>query len=109
MIFKQLLEAVRYIHSLGLIHRDLKLNNILIKSIEGGAIIPIIIDFGLSVEKINLCNLESGLKFSGTPGFVAPELYMHREYDEKIDMFSLGVILYFLLSGKLPFHSVDPY
>ena len=94
-------------HSMGLIHRDLKLDNILVKSKEEG-ITPKIIDFGLAVHKINLKNLDKHQKFSGTPGFVAPELYYHREYDETVDLFSLGVIMYFLLCGRLPFHSIDP-
>jgi len=44
-------------------------------------------------------------KYAGTPGFIAPEVYLRENYDEKIDTFSLGIILYFMLYGYLPFQS----
>lgn len=93
---------------MGLIHRDLKLSNIMIKT-KGDIVIPKIIDFGLAAYKINLKHFDSSQKYAGTPGFVAPELYKRQDYSESIDIFSLGVIMHFLLTGRLPFHSIDPY
>ena len=52
-----------------------------------------------------LADLPPKEKYAGTPGFVAPEVYLGQEYDEKLDTFSLGIILYFMLSGYLPFQS----
>ena len=48
-------------------------------------------------------------KYAGTTGFLAPEIYFREEYDEKIDTFSLGIILYFMISGYLPFQSNFPH
>ena len=64
-----------------------------------------LIDFGFGVFKDKIKELPLKEKFAGTPGFIAPEIYKQQEYDEKIDTFSLGIILYFMLSGKFPFHS----
>lgn len=64
-----------------------------------------LIDFGFGVFRDKIKELPLKEKFAGTPGFIAPEIYKQQEYDEKIDTFSLGIILYFMLSGKFPFHS----
>ncbi|KAG5178631.1 CBL-interacting-like PK [Tribonema minus] len=100
--FKQLVEGVDYCHSQGVCHRDLKPENILLDS-NGNVKIS---DFGLS-------NLYSGgddeaLKLlhttCGTPNYVAPEVLADRGYDGRMaDVWSLGVILYVLLAGFLPF------
>lgn len=64
-----------------------------------------LIDFGFGVYHDKLADLPIKEKYAGTPGFVAPEVYMCQDYDEKLDTFSLGIILYFMLSGYLPFQS----
>ena len=64
-----------------------------------------LIDFGFGVFKDKLQDLTPKEKFAGTPGFIAPEIYCAQDYDYKIDTFSLGIILYFMLSGNFPFHS----
>jgi serine/threonine protein kinase len=64
-----------------------------------------LIDFGFAIYKSNLSNLPPREKFAGTPGFTAPEILMGLDYDESVDMFSLGIILYFMLCGTLPFNS----
>lgn len=100
--FRQILEGVAYCHSQGVCHRDLKPENILLDH-EGNVKIS---DFGLS-------NLYSGgddetLKLMhttcGTPNYVAPEVLADKGYDGRMaDVWSMGVILYVLLAGFLPF------
>lgn len=64
-----------------------------------------LIDFGFALYKDNLKNLSSAEKFAGTPGFLAPEIFLGQDFDEGVDMFSLGIIMYFMLCGNLPFNS----
>ena len=100
-IMCQILEALQHIHESGLVHRDVKLENVLLPTAEHHTSIKIA-DFGLSARwtrgapKLQRC--------CGTPAFVAPEiLRIDREYDNKVDVWSAGVILYNLLSGFPPF------
>ena len=78
-------------------HRDLKLENVMFvdKTVNDCKLI----DFGFA-EKINYEKLESR---AGTPGFLPPELFKLHPYTEKGDIFSLGIILYCLISGYSPF------
>ena len=64
-----------------------------------------LIDFGFAIYKDNLKNLPFADKFAGTPGFIAPEIFLGQDFDEGVDMFSLGIIMYFMLCGNLPFNS----
>lgn len=95
-IFVQIVSAISYIHSMNIIHRDLKAENILIdrnKNIR-------IIDFGFSkrFEDNARCNT-----CCGSPAYVAPELILGRPYNTSADVWSLGVLLYALLVCNLPF------
>ena len=88
-----------YCHKNGIVHRDLKPENILFDSKKSTANLKII-DFGASAKL-----LEGGEKLTkkiGTPFYVAPEV-LAGKYDEKCDMWSIGVILYILLCGYPPF------
>jgi len=103
-IVRQVLEAIQYVHSLGIAHRDLKPENLLISgdphpSGKGGDFIKIA-DFGLSKEFS-----EEQLQTScGTPDYVAPEVLMGETYDKSVDIWSIGVITYVLLCGFPPFY-----
>ena len=99
-IFKQVAESVHYLHSRNICHRDLKPDNILV---EDDTRIVKLIDYGFSV----VVNGDRGhLKiFCGTPSYMSPEIVKRSEsYEGKpVDMWALGVLLYVMLSGILPF------
>ena len=95
IIFKQLLESMQCIfiiidlHSINVIHRDIKPENLIFT--EKNSLEIKIVDFGLA-EYVN--DSEVLFKRSGTPGYVSPEILRDRPYNQKTDLFSLGVILY---------------
>lgn len=96
LIINQVLEAVSYCHANNIVHRDIKPENILI---EGKSKNIKIVEFGAS-QKFDAEHKMSSAY--GTLHFIAPEVLMI-EYDEKCDIWSVGVVLYILLSGKPPF------
>ncbi|GAX10977.1 hypothetical protein FisN_2Lh507 [Fistulifera solaris] len=101
-LVKQMVSAVRYLHSKGIIHRDLKLENFLFSNQEPDSELKMI-DFGLSKH------FELGQSLHdkvGTPYTVAPEI-IQGAYDEKCDVWAVGVITYLLLSGETPFGGLD--
>ncbi|KAM1039041.1 hypothetical protein ACFX13_034371 [Malus domestica] len=96
-IMKQLLEAVSHCHRLGVVHRDLKPENVLFDSRNNLKLA----DFG-SAEWTRDGSAMEGVV--GTPYYVAPEVLMGREYNEKIDVWSAGVMMYIMLGGIPPFY-----
>lgn len=96
---KILLEAVWYMHDNHVAHRDLKPENLLLLSESDDSAVKIA-DFGFAkkVHKPNSLKTQCG-----TPGYVAPEILEGTPYDERADMWSVGVILYILLGGYPPF------
>ena len=101
--------AIDYCHSHGIAHRDLKLDNWLFEK-ENGELK--LIDFGLSKKFYSGDYDHHGMlrmtSFLGTPGFVAPEMQQthfgeRAEYTDMVDIWSLGVIIFALLSGRMPF------
>ena len=99
---KQILSAVYYCHKNKIVHRDLKPENILYFNENMDSPLKII-DFGTS--KTFVPNEVMHQKF-GTPYYIAPEV-LKKRYDEKCDIWSCGVILYVMLSGKPPFQGHD--
>ena len=103
-IMNQVLKIVKYCHSMNIIHRDLKPENIMIESREKNRCIQIkIIDFGTAkiFEKGQPEN-----RYVGSSYYIAPEV-IQRKYTEKCDLWSCGVILYILLTGRAPFEGDD--
>ena len=111
LIAGQIIEAVQYIHGLGVVHRDLKPENIMVveadpKENRTHPNIKII-DFGLSNYVDILQKNDNEEKLVGTPNYIAPEIIRRETVSERADTFAIGVIIYFMLSGELPFNSVD--
>jgi calcium/calmodulin-dependent protein kinase I len=97
---KKLADALRYCHELGIVHRDLKPENLLYADETEDAEIKIA-DFGLA-KLLNQSHVMATA--CGTPGYVAPEILEGKAYTEKVDCWSLGVILYIILCGFPPFY-----
>ena len=104
IIMNKMCEAVFYFQSyFGVIHRDLKPENILMTSSDDDADIRIL-DFGLS--KISTPN-EKCTEPYGTLTYCAPEIILDEPYNKEVDMWSLGVMTYLMISGRLPFNAED--
>ena len=103
-IVKQILSAVAYMHSKGVVHRDLKVENILYHT-KGSDSKIMISDFGLSAMQ-DTDNMRSAC---GTLGYIAPEVLSKKPYDKSIDVWSIGVITYILLCGYQPFYDENDY
>ena len=91
--------AIKYLHKFGIVHRDLKLENIMMSDSSDNAM-PKIVDFGLA--KI-IGPGATAMEPFGTLGYVAPEVLLKKPYNFSCDVWSFGCCLYALLSGSLPF------
>jgi len=94
-----ILRAVKYLHDLGIAHRDLKPTNLLLKSPDNDTDIKIA-DFGLSKIVGENAMMQTAC---GTPIYVAPEVLSGEAYEKEVDLWSVGVITYILLCGFPPF------
>lgn len=94
-IFKELMMVIKYCHDMGVVHRDVKPENILLTN--SGKIK--LADFGLAVR---ITNGQSLAGLAGSPAYVAPEV-LAGNYSEKVDVWSAGILLHALLVGVLPF------
>ncbi len=97
-LFKDICSALQYAHDNNVIHRDLKPSNILI-DLDGK---PKVTDFGIA-KLINTTDLTMENTGAGTPIIMAPEQIASGTTTEKSDVFSLGVVLYYILTGEMPF------
>uniref|UniRef100_A0A668A476 Serine/threonine kinase 33 n=1 Tax=Myripristis murdjan TaxID=586833 RepID=A0A668A476_9TELE len=108
-IIRSLAEAIVYLHKKDIVHRDLKLENILVKSslhgVDDDMINIKVTDFGLSVKNggVGIENMMTAT--CGTPLSMAPEVIKGHAYSQQCDVWSIGVIMYMLLCGEAPFMS----
>jgi serine/threonine-protein kinase len=99
------LEALQYIHAQGVVHRDLKPENIMVDAKDNIKLI----DFGIAgdagARRLTYANITATL---GTPNYISPEQVKGKRGDGRSDLYSMGVILYEMLTGKLPFSGPNP-
>jgi hypothetical protein len=107
-ILKQAADALQAAHDLGIVHRDIKPDNIMILAGRGGADVVKVVDFGIARA---VGGDESGQKVTktglvvGTPEYMSPEQLSGDKLDGRSDLYSLGLVLYRMLTGVLPFQA----
>jgi len=94
--------VLAFLHQSGVVHRDLKSYNILVDD-----------NFNIKLCDFGLCKFKADLnrgtmQFSGTPTYMAPELFQKKSYDEKVDVFAFGTLLWELVSREVPFDGLEP-
>jgi len=101
-------DALEYVHRNGVIHRDLKPENVMVESVDGEDRIKLI-DFGLanhaSARQITFSGPSDRM---GTPDYISPEQVQSKRGDARSDLYALGVMLYEMLTGKVPFEGANP-
>src|SRR5581483_1570064 len=99
-------EAMAHLHALGFVHRDLKPANLVL----GHDLTLRVIDFGEAAPPERKARLLAALTpIVGTPEYMAPEQVEHRPNDERTDIYSLGAVLYEMLTGVVPFQNADAW
>ena len=115
-VIQDIANALHYAHQQGVIHRDIKPQNILIQKSDHRALLT---DFGIAKTYKNTQELTKTGMTLGTPHYMSPEQALGKAVDHRTDIYSLGVVLYFLLTGQTPYsgdseveigikHSIDP-
>ena len=109
-LFIQVCQAIQHAHQKGIIHRDIKPSNILVATTSQGAALPVVIDFGIAKattnQKLTDKTVFTALEMLiGTPAYMSPEqaALTGIDVDTRTDIYSLGVLLYELLTGSTPF------
>ena len=106
---RQLLEGLYHAHEAGLIHRDFKPENVIVEKDAHGVEVPRIVDFGIAILREGGSGPDGQGRLTtnglvlGTPHYMAPEQAVADPIDHRIDLFALGIVIYELLCGKLPF------
>jgi serine/threonine-protein kinase len=98
-LLREVAWALAYAHAQGVIHRDVKPDNIILETGSGRALVA---DFGIAAQVTGASGVDGG-DVIGTPEFMSPEQALGEQVDAKSDLYALGVVGYFMLSGRLPF------
>lgn len=112
-ITRQVAQALHYAHNQGIIHRDVKPDNVLLRSgTEGDTVSSdiqaVLSDFGLAKRIDGVSTVTTSGELLGTLAYMAPEQFRDAPLDGRCDIYSLGVMLYELVCGRLPFSSTSP-
>ena len=102
-IMNSVLSALSYIHDKNVIHRDLKLANILIHDSSNHRSVKII-DFGFGQQKHSSANYDEHV---GTLVYMAPEVAFEHEYTKSVDVWATGIIMHYVITGKHPFYDKE--
>src|SRR5688572_26918280 len=112
-IARQIADALSAAHAAGIVHRDLKPDNVMLIEREGFADWVKVLDFGIAKLHIEETDPERSQPLTqmgtvfGTPQYMSPEQGQGHTVDARADLYTLGIILYEMLAGKLPFHADD--
>jgi serine/threonine-protein kinase len=110
-LVQQLLDGLAAAHDAGVVHRDLKPENIYLVRSRAGGVYPKILDFGISklTDSQGSARVTTQGHVVGTPAYMSPEQARGVKFiDKRTDLYSMGVVLYELLSGEMPFFSENP-
>lgn len=103
-VLRSLLSALEYAHARGIVHRDVKAENVLFDNADR----PLLTDFGIALSKRDSSRITSAGLAVGSGGYMAPEQARGEAVDGRADLYSVGVLAYELLTGRLPYLSSDP-
>src|SRR5882672_3523644 len=113
-LFVQVCQAIQHAHQKGIIHRDIKPSNIMVTATLEGAILPVVIDFGIAKATTNQRLTDKTLftafeMLIGTPAYMSPEqaVLTSVDVDTRTDIYSLGVLVYELFTGSTPFDTAE--
>ena len=109
LIMMPVIEAVAYAHQRSVVHRDLKPENVFLSKV-GDVVVPKLLDFGISrIQESSEARLTTAGESIGTPAYMSPEqIHSSGDVDSRTDVWSLGVMLFELLAGRLPYPNPDP-
>ena len=106
-ISSQIVDALGEAHARGIIHRDIKPSNIMLTERHGHANLVKVLDFGLAKLIHDAAEVTKKQNLVGSVAFLAPEQILGLEFDQRADVYALGVLFYYLLSGQKPFRGED--
>ena len=108
---RQICDSLEEAHAAGVIHRDVKPSNLFVTRVGGRPDFLKLLDFGLArlrpIEGVDVYRSQAGM-VHGTPVYMPPELWEGTDADERSDIYAVGVTLYFLLTGEVPYEGVTP-
>jgi eukaryotic-like serine/threonine-protein kinase len=108
-IMRQILDALRHAHAHGVVHRDLKADNVMLAEVTGTADYVKILDFGLArIMRNTEPDISLPSLVAGTPSWMSPEQASGHQVDHRSDLFTAGVMLYTMCTGQKPFNADNP-